>query len=382
MEDSPGLTSQANELKVLLSMRNLKFQKSAALAAGIMCTSIGINSYADEIAEASSAPVTSATLALVDHYRVPYEPRRTLRTQMSNQALADLLPKVQGAKVRIVGRADEDPASAPFLARKRAINLRNYLVRGGVPPTSISVETDASPNARQADGGFASDVYVEREAVEVASNQSVLLSGPPSIAEPVDEPKFVAAAAQARGSEAMDMLFAAQITPHTHDPEPSQAWPVTTQVTQVTQVPQALQVPKVPQAPALLAEPLVAVPRAAVVSKASAPAAPAAVVSVVRATTGVDTGTKEAETPPKALVRPPFEITMGVPIDEQFRKFASTADWTVIWAAPDFVVDRALVLPPDFEVALTSFLQSANASGTRLRATVYRGNRTVRVEEY
>jgi hypothetical protein len=280
-----------------------------------------------------------------------------------------------------VGRADEDPTSAPFLARKRAINVRNYLVRGGVPPTSISVETDTSPNVRLADGGFASDVYVEREAVEVASNQSVLLSGPPSIAEPVDEHKFVAAAAQARGSEAMDILFATQITPHTHEPEPepSQAWPVTPQV---TQVPQALQVPKVPQAPALLAAPLVAVPRAAVVSQAPAPAAVAPVVPVVKANIGVDTGTKEAETPPKALVRPPFEITTGVPIAEQFRKFASKTDWTVIWAAPDFVVDRALVLPPDFEVALTSFLQSANASGARLRATVYRGNRTVRVEEY
>jgi len=375
VEDSPGFTSQANELKVLLSMRNLKFQKSAALAAGIMCTSIGINSYADEIAEASSAPVTSATLALVDHYRVPYEPRRTLRTQMSNQALADLLSKVQGAKVRIVGRADEDPASAPSLARKRAINVRNYLVRGGVPATSISVETDTSPNARLADGGFASDVYVEREAVEVASSQSVLLSGPPSTAEPVDKPKFVAAAAQARGSEAMNMLFAAQITPPRSEPEsePSQAWPVAPQVIQVSQV---------PQAPSLLAAPLVAVPRVAVVPQAAAPAAVAAVVPVVKANMRVDTGTKEAETPPKALVWPHFEITTGVPIDEQFRKFASKTDWTVIWAAPDFVVDRALVLPPDFEVALTSFLQSANASGARLRATVYRGNRTVRVEEY
>lgn len=70
------------------------------------------------------------------------------------------------------------------------------------------------------------------------------------------------------------------------------------------------------------------------------------------------------------------------PLDAQFKAYAEKTGWTLIWTASSYVLDNDTTIQGDFEAALTSFLTSANASGSRLRAAFYRGNKTVRVEEF
>jgi len=365
---------------------------------------MNIGSLADELAQTANPLTAAATHVSVEHYTVPYEARRTLRTQMSNQALAELLPKVQGARIRIVGRPDDDPTNAASLARKRAINLRNYLVRKGVPLLNIAVEADDSPNMRQSDGGFASDVYVERESDSAALNISPAVIVPelaaasgaaiqevPTSAMASEQSQQAATVAQEstdspasvnKAGEAEPLTYSlAQATARQIAPLPSSTSEAEPDAAPTLPVPLLAPVPAPAPVPVPMAfvSPPVTVPAVLPIQE---PQPLPAVSAAGKGSIGSDVVQKVPEAPPKVLAKPPFEILTGVPVDEQFRKFASKSDWTVIWAAPDFVVDRAVVLPPDFEAALTSFLQSANASGARLRATVYRGNRTVRVEEF
>jgi hypothetical protein len=91
---------------------------------------------------------------------------------------------------------------------------------------------------------------------------------------------------------------------------------------------------------------------------------------------------QELETLSTAIARQPFELVSRQPIEEQFRKYSIHSGWTLIWDAPEYMLDHSAILPIDFETALTAFLKSANTSGIRLRATFYRGNKTVRVEQF
>lgn len=77
-----------------------------------------------------------------------------------------------------------------------------------------------------------------------------------------------------------------------------------------------------------------------------------------------------------------FEIKKGVRIDTQLAEYARRHGWELIWQAPEFVFEQNKVLPGDFEAALTFFLNGVNETGEHLRATFYRGNKTVRVTEF
>lgn len=79
---------------------------------------------------------------------------------------------------------------------------------------------------------------------------------------------------------------------------------------------------------------------------------------------------------------PALTLLKGKSLEAQFKAYAEKTGWTLIWNASNFVLDNDTTIQGDFETALTSFLTSANASGSRLRAAFYRGNNTVRVEEF
>ena len=90
---------------------------------------------------------------------------------------------------------------------------------------------------------------------------------------------------------------------------------------------------------------------------------------------------------PKALHLPPapaagIELVKGKPVDQQFGSYARTSEWVLIWEASEFVLDNNVSIEGDFETAFTAFLKATNESGSRLRATFYRGNKTVRVQEF
>jgi hypothetical protein len=69
-------------------------------------------------------------------------------------------------------------------------------------------------------------------------------------------------------------------------------------------------------------------------------------------------------------------------VDVQFLTYGKQNGWDVDWQAPEFILDKDLVIPGDFESALVFFLKGANEAGSRLRAVFYRGNKTVRVMEF
>jgi Toxin co-regulated pilus biosynthesis protein Q len=89
-----------------------------------------------------------------------------------------------------------------------------------------------------------------------------------------------------------------------------------------------------------------------------------------------------APAPVKAVPAPSFELKKGKSVEAQLFEFGKQSGWDLVWQAPEFVVDRNMVIQGDFEAAVLSFLNGANEAGTRLRAVFYRGNKTVRVTEF
>ena len=90
----------------------------------------------------------------------------------------------------------------------------------------------------------------------------------------------------------------------------------------------------------------------------------------------------EIELLTNVIVKAPLELKPNSPVDEQFRQFATRSGWNLMWQAPEYVLDHKTTIAGDFESALATFLKSANESGVRLRAMFFRGNKTVRVEEF
>lgn len=77
-----------------------------------------------------------------------------------------------------------------------------------------------------------------------------------------------------------------------------------------------------------------------------------------------------------------IELVKGKPVDKQFRDFAKLAGWTLLWDAPEYVLDNNEFIKGNFVEALSAFLKNTNESGSRLRPTFYHGNMTVRVQEF
>mgnify|MGYP000753534201 CR=1 FL=1 len=105
---------------------------------------------------------------------------RTTLTDASRASLDMLLPRMNQASVRIVGRPDTVVTSrekAAALASGRAASIRDYLARKGIPAYAISVEVASTPN-QQATGsptevwigpvaGVASASYERQRPLEV-----------------------------------------------------------------------------------------------------------------------------------------------------------------------------------------------------------------------
>ena len=77
-----------------------------------------------------------------------------------------------------------------------------------------------------------------------------------------------------------------------------------------------------------------------------------------------------------------FELKKGKSIESQLIEFGKQSGWDLVWQAPEYVVDKNMMIQGDFESAILSFLNGANEAGTSLRAVFYRGNKTVRVTEF
>lgn len=79
----------------------------------------------------------------------------------------------------------------------------------------------------------------------------------------------------------------------------------------------------------------------------------------------------------------PFtSLTAGKAISTQLQQLAKEDGWQLIWEATDFNVEQKVTVSSDFVKAITTVIESANLSGSRLKATFYKGNKTVRVMEF
>jgi hypothetical protein len=89
-----------------------------------------------------------------------------------------------------------------------------------------------------------------------------------------------------------------------------------------------------------------------------------------------------AATPAAIAPAASIELEKGKRVDDQLRSYGKRSGWDLVWQAPDYVLDKNMVIEGDFESAVLFFLKGANEAGTRLRAVFYRGNKTVRVMEF
>jgi hypothetical protein len=79
----------------------------------------------------------------------------------------------------------------------------------------------------------------------------------------------------------------------------------------------------------------------------------------------------------------PFtSLSAGKAISSQLQQLAKESGWQLIWEAADFNVEQKVTVSSDFVKAIATVIESANLSGSRLQATFYKGNRTVRVMEF
>lgn len=99
------------------------------------------------------------------HYAVPFSKYQNQLTPAGRAKLDKLLPEMEGARIRIVGRAD---ASTPTgsktesLPYSRANMIRTYLMRKGISAADITLQIDESPNPQPNGTIYPSDIYISR----------------------------------------------------------------------------------------------------------------------------------------------------------------------------------------------------------------------------
>ena len=75
-------------------------------------------------------------------------------------------------------------------------------------------------------------------------------------------------------------------------------------------------------------------------------------------------------------------LKAGRSMSTQLNDMATAAGWMLIWEAPDFSIEHPVNVSSDFFKAIDTVIESAIQAGTRLKATFYRGNNTLRITEF
>lgn len=97
-----------------------------------------------------------------EKHSVLFQRGRSPLIPAGRQALALLIPQIGDGVVRIVGRTDNRRYAT--IPRKRANNMRDYLIRHGVSVSKIIVEVDNTPNLQSDGDFFASEIHIVRRA--------------------------------------------------------------------------------------------------------------------------------------------------------------------------------------------------------------------------
>lgn len=117
-------------------------------------------------------PLPRMERIVAESYSLPFMRGMSALTLMANDTLNELLPFAKEIEViRIVGRPDmQNGAAGAALASKRAINIRDYLIKRGLNPNQVEISTDEEANS-PVGNTFSSDVYVTRKAARQQQQQ-------------------------------------------------------------------------------------------------------------------------------------------------------------------------------------------------------------------
>lgn len=104
-----------------------------------------------------------------DRYSIPFVKYRSPLIASAKAKLDELLPYMQGAEIRVVGRTDALTYTSGKLAElsyNRANVIRTYLMSKGIPANAIKIEVDDTPNPQRNGINYPSDIYISRANVE------------------------------------------------------------------------------------------------------------------------------------------------------------------------------------------------------------------------
>lgn len=96
-------------------------------------------------------------------YTIPFVKASSLFTNSTKSVLNNIIEqKHDNVKIRIAARPDSGAASGLMqgIARKRAINIRNFLVKNGMSANDITVDTENTPNPHTLDTDFTCNIYI------------------------------------------------------------------------------------------------------------------------------------------------------------------------------------------------------------------------------
>lgn len=171
---------------VNLSISGLLFA-AAASSAHAAYTVIDDDLYPSSVAEARSAQYLQAT---PDHYTVSFLKYQAALGPTARAVLDSLAPQMLNASsIRIVGRPDAMPSGGNdkqgSVARNRAVNIRTYLVRQGIPESNIVVTVDNTPNPQAAGNNYPIDIYITRASSRSVPGYSLGYSAPEAVSQPM-----------------------------------------------------------------------------------------------------------------------------------------------------------------------------------------------------
>lgn len=84
---------------------------------------------------------------------------------------------------------------------------------------------------------------------------------------------------------------------------------------------------------------------------------------------------------PAAASRMSWKLQTGDKVSEALALWGKSANWRVVWEAPELVAEADVSLGGNFEDAVTEVVRALNRNGAGLRHIFYDGNRLLRVTE-
>lgn len=322
----------------------------------------------------------------LEQYDIPFAKNSYTLGTRGRRVADQLITSLQGASIKIIGRPDAQPGAKVLdadnttpvsLASARTNSLRQYLLRQGIPASSITTTADDSPNPQANGSIYPSQITVSRPPSydrtqlqpqpaqpAVVANSPALISPAPVVNKLVtpDRDQLIQFINQSVRSGAMEASVALTLMAHLLNESPANNKALPPVPTPPSIAPQTAVQPK---APAPLPAPPSVAPQIAVQPKAPAPAPAPVMASILVAT-------------PTLARKPAWVLSKTMTLRDNVNAWSKLAGWNPVrWAASNFFeVTETLPVEGDFPDVLR---QVADASGLNICA--HKTTRTIKVTD-